>query len=1095
MEAGRFSAVIRMMHRLARVPDEVRHRLRWQLIDLADQSLIRRSRLFDSEWYLAQNPDVVAARINPLRHYLRHAREGRDPNPLFDSNWYLARNPDVAAAGVNPLVHYLRNGAAEGRDPNPWFDSDWYLAQNPDVAAAGINPLVHYLHNGVAEGRNPSPSFDARCYLAQNPDVAAAGINALVHFRLRGIHEGRVAPVATEFPQGLSFFRFTRQHRLGYVVRTAELSDDAASRPGGPHHAHSDQLPASYPRQAEPLNDAADIIAASSGGIGRSRVSHFRTMVVLTHRCMRLLRRAISVLVRQGPQTFVVKVLEVSHFRTMVVLIYRFMYLLRRAIGVLVRQGPQTFVVEVLEALRARLASPSGRPFPKYSNDLPPSRLGQQHHSGDALDNDELLEDSPSPIPGVRSIQIDKLLPSRERVAEPPSDRRVDVIVPVYRGFDETRRCLESVLGSRVYNRAFGRVLLIDDCGPEPELRAYLSEIARQDAVVLLTNPANMGFVASINRGMAYAAPNDVILLNSDTEVCGNWLDRLSIQAYADVRIGTVTPLSNNATICSYPDLGGQSALPTGTTLRAIDTACAQANALRAVQIPTAVGSCMYIKRSCLDHIGVFDESTFAEGYGEETDFCQRASRRGWIHMLAGDIFVFHAGETSFGASGAERRTKASAVMRDRHPGYEPAVARWVRQDPALPLRLAATAALWRLSKQPVVLHVLHSWGGGTEKHVAEIAGCLATSARHLVLVTKRSAHHVNFLLLIPEPPDWRAVEFASATMADVVPFLRSFGLTQAHVHGFANVLDQISPFLKQLALPYDITIHDYAAICPRVNLVKHDAIYCGEPDEKGCLSCLLEGGYKLSDDILWWRHHGLSIIREADRVLCPSIDAGRRIRNYVSDSRIIIAPHEGELYRYRQTVRLTPLRTGELLRVAVLGVLSEQKGGNFFLDCVEVANDIGAPIAWKVIGNFLSSSLQARVKSLSKLFSITGSYQPGDLQQLIREAAPHVLLFSQRCPETYSFTLSEALQAGHPILAPRIGSLTERLIGLPYCCLYSLETTPRELVRKLVSIQRNYVMIGRPFDDEVEHWMAPTGMSPQLDFYRDQYVRARLAL
>jgi hypothetical protein len=478
MEAGRFSAVIRMMHRLARVPDEVRHRLRWQLIDLADQSLIRRSRLFDSEWYLAQNPDVVAARINPLRHYLRHAREGRDPNPLFDSNWYLARNPDVAAAGVNPLVHYLRNGAAEGRDPNPWFDSDWYLAQNPDVAAAGINPLVHYLHNGVAEGRNPSPSFDARCYLAQNPDVAAAGINALVHFRLRGIHEGRVAPVATEFPQGLSFFRFTRQHRLGYVVRTAELSDDAASRPGGPHHAHSDQLPASYPRQAEPLNDAADIIAPPAA-IGRSEVSHFRTMVVLTHRCMRLLRRAISVLVRQGPQTFVVKVLEVSHFRTMVVLIHRFMYLLRRAIGVLVRQGPQTFVVEVLEALRARLASPNGRPFPKYSNDLPPSRLGQQHHSGDALDNDELLEDSPSPIPGVRSIQIDKLLPSRKRVAEPPSDRRVDVIVPVYRGFDETRRCLQSVLESRVYNRAFGRLLLIDDCGPEPELRGYLSEIAR----------------------------------------------------------------------------------------------------------------------------------------------------------------------------------------------------------------------------------------------------------------------------------------------------------------------------------------------------------------------------------------------------------------------------------------------------------------------------------------------------------------------------------------------------------------------------------------------------------------------------------------
>ena len=76
--------------------------------------------------------------MNPLRHYLqRGVLEGRDPNPLFDTDWYLQQNPDVAKAGVNPLAHYLRQGALEGRDPNPLFDTDWYLQQNPDVAKAG----------------------------------------------------------------------------------------------------------------------------------------------------------------------------------------------------------------------------------------------------------------------------------------------------------------------------------------------------------------------------------------------------------------------------------------------------------------------------------------------------------------------------------------------------------------------------------------------------------------------------------------------------------------------------------------------------------------------------------------------------------------------------------------------------------------------------------------------------------------------------------------------------------------------------------------------------------------------------------------------
>jgi hypothetical protein len=44
---------------------------------------------------------------------------------LFDTAWYLAANPDVAAAGVDPLQHYIDYGAAEGRDPNPLFDSEW----------------------------------------------------------------------------------------------------------------------------------------------------------------------------------------------------------------------------------------------------------------------------------------------------------------------------------------------------------------------------------------------------------------------------------------------------------------------------------------------------------------------------------------------------------------------------------------------------------------------------------------------------------------------------------------------------------------------------------------------------------------------------------------------------------------------------------------------------------------------------------------------------------------------------------------------------------------------------------------------------------
>jgi hypothetical protein len=77
---------------------------------------------------------------------------------FFEAGWYLARYPDVAAAGLDPLAHFLRFGIAEGRDPGPLFDTKWYLANNPDVAVAGINPLVHYFEFGAAEGRDPNPA-------------------------------------------------------------------------------------------------------------------------------------------------------------------------------------------------------------------------------------------------------------------------------------------------------------------------------------------------------------------------------------------------------------------------------------------------------------------------------------------------------------------------------------------------------------------------------------------------------------------------------------------------------------------------------------------------------------------------------------------------------------------------------------------------------------------------------------------------------------------------------------------------------------------------------------------------------------------------
>lgn len=72
---------------------------------------------------------------------------------LFDTEWYIKQYPDVAAAGLDPVEHYVFHGAAEGRNPSAGFDTSFYLSNNPDVARAGVNPLQHYIESGAKEGR------------------------------------------------------------------------------------------------------------------------------------------------------------------------------------------------------------------------------------------------------------------------------------------------------------------------------------------------------------------------------------------------------------------------------------------------------------------------------------------------------------------------------------------------------------------------------------------------------------------------------------------------------------------------------------------------------------------------------------------------------------------------------------------------------------------------------------------------------------------------------------------------------------------------------------------------------------------------------
>jgi GT2 family glycosyltransferase len=290
-------------------------------------------------------------------------------------------------------------------------------------------------------------------------------------------------------------------------------------------------------------------------------------------------------------------------------------------------------------------------------------------------------------------------MPGLDSLASQEAAGVVDVIVPVYKGYTETRRCIESVLQADC-STPF-ELVLIDDASPEPELAAYCASLQDRPGVSVMHNPENLGFVATVNRGMRLHPDRDVVLLNSDTEVVNDWLDRLRRCVHSAPDIATATPFSNHATICSYPVFCADNEMPPDISLAELDSLFARLNTGMLVDLPTAVGFCMYIRRACLDQVGLFDAGRFGRGYGEENDFSLRAAKAGWRNVLCADTFVFHAGGVSFGAERAALGSAAAGVLSRLHPEYAALVQAFVAEDPPAKYRRAVDLEIARRRKWP----------------------------------------------------------------------------------------------------------------------------------------------------------------------------------------------------------------------------------------------------------------------------------------------------------------------------------------------------------------------------------------------------------
>ncbi len=327
-----------------------------------------------------------------------------------------------------------------------------------------------------------------------------------------------------------------------------------------------------------------------------------------------------------------------------------------------------------------------------------------------------------------------------------------------------------------------------------------------------------------------------------------------------------------------------------------------------------------------------------------------------------------------------------------------------------------ALASLDRLrsSTKARVLFVSHAHAGGITRHIADLARGLSGDAEVLLLQPDRSPFVA--LRWLREGESLGLYFDAGSEWDRLVSVLAGIGIDRVHIHHVHGLPQAILDLPARLGCPHDVTIHDYFAACPNYHMLDASGRYCAS--DPACGRCLDSQPAQWLLSIAAWRDVFARVLRSASRVIAPSADSAKRIGAFFPGIAPVVWPHpEGE-----------PPEMPRPIRVLVPGAISRAKGLDLLEACAadSAARNLG--LHFRVLG-FVGRRLATWPKAP---LSISGEFPDGKLAELMAFERGDVCFFASQCPETFSYTLSAALDAGLPVVATAIGALPERVAARP---------------------------------------------------------------
>jgi O-antigen biosynthesis protein len=572
--------------------------------------------------------------------------------------------------------------------------------------------------------------------------------------------------------------------------------------------------------------------------------------------------------------------------------------------------------------------------------------------------------------------------------------RGVTVVVPVYREYEATRACLES-LRAALLGSSGHHAIVVNDATPDTRIAAYLAEIAASPGIELLTNTANLGFVGAVNRALQRIPQGDVILLNADTVVPLGFIDRLRAVAHSAPDIGTVTPLSNNGEFTSLPMPYKANPLGSAVEVEELDAIAARLHTGTVMDIPSGIGFCLYVTRACLDAVGSLSEDYY-RGYLEDVDLCLRARQHGLRSVCAPSVYVGHAGSKSFGPEKRSLVVRNLDVLEGRFPNHRSECAAFVIADPLRPLRQAIELAAARPGRRPRWLVT----SPGPILGVAHARARALATADEAVVILELRRHANGPLIAFTDPAGGmpQSIQFNALSAADRKA-LRAYAATVQPCR--MEWLDPVRTppavveLLLALDIPFDLFIADAAFSARQDTSVGSVAAQCATIDAFH-RNDDIRSPLPAADDALRRWHR---VLDSAEQILVPDAQAAAFASSALpGDRRVrrIVMADEPCL-----TVRQQPLQP--VRRLGLLSLLARAPEQRFLHEVACAFARSRPDLALTVIGSTLDDLELMRIGNVH----VTGAVNEDGIDDVIKAYGLQCMFVS----------LTEPL-FGHPLLA-----------------------------------------------------------------------------